>query len=421
MDSLQINHGPNLTKPSPYRWIILILAVSSFLMGFLSRFAWPPLVPVVAPALNINMTEAGAYMAAYYIGYIITQIPAGLLGDKYGVRLILAIALITQAAATYYMGAIHGFRAGFVLRVISGLAGGCIYAVCFRLLALWFTPNQRGLGFGILMATPSMGLALTNGLVPMMEGLIGWRGVFRAIGLTSAAVGVASLALMRENPVGPAQENQAPARMTDSNPGYLEGLKYVLGDKNIMLLAVGGFTLIWAQIGFSGWVNTYLNQELNLSLRLSGNIMAGFGLIGIIAAPLCGYVAGRTGQARRMLIIGNVVAMAGIALFGQTTGPSALLAMALLAGLGIGCLNPVYGFAISSHADPALAATTGGVTCFIYQLAGVAVPLITGWVIDRGSFAAVWLMLAAGPLAALICVSLVSEPNQAKKTPSVTK
>ncbi|MGB9846504.1 MAG: MFS transporter, partial [Desulfotomaculales bacterium] len=86
-----------------YRWIILILTVGCFLFTFITRFAWPPLIPVVVPVLGMGMAQAGAFMSAFYFGYIITQIPAGVLADRFGVRVILAASLVIEGIATFAM------------------------------------------------------------------------------------------------------------------------------------------------------------------------------------------------------------------------------------------------------------------------------------------------------------------------------
>lgn len=44
-------------------------------MAFVSRFAWPPLIPVIMPVMGINMTQAMTFITAFYIGCVITQIP----------------------------------------------------------------------------------------------------------------------------------------------------------------------------------------------------------------------------------------------------------------------------------------------------------------------------------------------------------
>ena len=398
------------TYNRPYRWVILVLAVLTFLMTFITRFAWPPLIPVIVPILNISMTEAGSYMTAFYIGYIITQIPAGLLGDRFGVRHIMAATLMLQAAATFFLGSIDNFETGFALRVLSGLAGGCVYAACFRALVQWFSPTQRGLAFGALMSASPLGLFLANAAAPLLEEALSWRGVFRAVGVGAAIIGGIVLTLMKEHP---APADASPS--ADPKPGFFDGLKYVFSNRNIIFLAIGGFTLIWAQIGFYSWGNTYLKQELAFDLKTAGGIMSSLGLMGMAAAPLSGFVAGKTGRGKLLLVLANLMVIIGVLVFGRQTSAFRLLAMTSLIGIGLGTLNAVYSFAISTFSESSMSATVGGATNFILQLAGVFVPMVTGQAIDFGcSFGTVWWIIVAGPILALGCLALVGQPPPVK-------
>ena len=119
-------------EANSYRWVILSLTVFCFVLTFLIRFSWPPLIPVVGPLLKMTMTQAGAYMSAFYIGYVITQVPAGILSDRFGVRLILAASLVIEGISTWAMGMVTGFEMGFWLRIASGLGAGAVYSACAR-------------------------------------------------------------------------------------------------------------------------------------------------------------------------------------------------------------------------------------------------------------------------------------------------
>ena len=150
------------TGESPYRWLILFLTVLSFVLTFLCRFSWPPLIPVIVPVIHMNMSQAGAYMSAFYIGYVVTQIPAGILADAFGVRAVLGVTLAIEGIAQYCMGNITTFQTGFWLRVIIGLAAGADMSCCVRAIMEWFAPRDRGMAFGLLLAGPTLGLLIAN-------------------------------------------------------------------------------------------------------------------------------------------------------------------------------------------------------------------------------------------------------------------
>ena len=99
-------------SPQPYRWMIMGLCVTCFLFTFITRFTWPPLISVVAPSLGMNMAQAGAYMSAFYMGYVLTQIPAAILADKFEVRIILSTSLIIEGCSTAALSLINDYHTG---------------------------------------------------------------------------------------------------------------------------------------------------------------------------------------------------------------------------------------------------------------------------------------------------------------------
>ena len=390
---------------SGYRWVILAMAVLTYVMSMIPRFAWPPLIPIVVPVLKVQMTEAGAYMTAFYIGYVITQVPAGMLADRFGVRGLLALTLLVQGIATTGFGFIDSFSTGFGLRLLSGLAGGCVYAACFRSLVQWFKPEHRGLAFGIFMATPSLGVGLANAIAPGLESLVGWRGGFQAIGVFALISAVLVFALVKE------VKSDAPA---GPRPSFFTGLKTVLQDRNIVILCICGITHIWAYIGFITWGNTYLKKMVaGITLGEAGAIMSAMGLLGIVVSPLAGFVAGKSGKGLQFLIGGCALLVVCIILFGQMTSLTMLWVMAILVGVGFAIATPLYSFVVSTYTPPQWAATTGGVTSFFWQFGGMLVPLITGIAIDAAGFGVVWWIIGLAPVLAIVLLLTLKKPQAA--------
>jgi MFS family permease len=72
----------------------------------------------------MKMSQAGAFMSAFEIGCLVTQVPAGALADRFGAPVILSISLLIAGITTFAMGSIGSFGPGFVLRLITGIALG---------------------------------------------------------------------------------------------------------------------------------------------------------------------------------------------------------------------------------------------------------------------------------------------------------
>lgn len=398
MSTMQLNDNRNV---SSYRWVILILTVACFLFTFITRFAWPPLIPVVVPVLGMQMTQAGAFMSAFYFGYIITQIPAGVLADRFGVRLILAVSLIIEGIATFAMGSITSFETGFWLRVATGLGAGAVFAACSRALMQWFPAKERGTAFGILLAAPSGGIVLSNYIVPALNNTVGWQGAFQGIGLSTVIVGVLVFLMVRAS-------NEA-----KSNESIFGGFKIVFGSKDLILTALAGFCLMWVELGTATWANAYMKNELGFTVQAAGLVMIFYGIGGMLAPLVSGYVSDRIGQRKNILIFSYAIIIPITILFGYQTTMIMLSVMGFLFGFCSYLANPQLTVLVSEFAGKEWAATANGTANFFFQFASMIGPVVLGWSIDfSGSFSSVWWIMAAGPLLGILLLLPVRPENR---------
>lgn len=375
-------------QASGYRFIIAALAATSFTMAFISRFAWPPLSPVITPIMGINATEAMAYMSAFYIGYVITQIPGGILADRFGPRLVLSAAMAIQGLGTLSLGFTENYQVGFALRVVCGLGAGCVYSSCLKSIVTWFSPTQRGLAIGVLMTSPTLGIALPNLIMPLLNESMGWQGAFRSLGLAILLISALTLLLMKE----------VKTTLAGPRTSFIVGLKFVCSNRNILLVSLAGFSLIWCQIGFGSVANTYMKEFLNFSISEAGRVMTVFGLIGIFAPSLAGFLCGKYPAGKKwMLIMCHILIIIAVLMFGQVSTMADCLIAAGIMGCLMGFANPIYSIIIAENAGPEWAATAGGVGNCIFQIAAILSPLAIGLARDAsGGFGFTWLILAAG-------------------------
>lgn len=388
-------------EPVGYRWIILLLTVGSFLFTFITRFAWPPLIPVVGPVLGMKMTEAGAYMSAFYMGYVITQIPAGVLADRFGVRAILGASLVIEGLSTFAMGSITTFDAGFWLRVVTGLGAGAVYGACARALMEWFPARERGTAFGIMLAAPSGGIVLSNYIVPALNKTVGWQGAFKAVGISTVVVGILVFLLIKTS------------ERASSSGSILGGFKVIFTNKDMMLTALAGFCLMWVELGTATWANAYIKKELGFSVAAAGLVMIFYGIGGVLAPLLSGYISDKVGKRKLLLIVSYALIIPLTIIFGYQKTIPMLSIMGFLFGFCSYFANPQLTVLVSEFAGKELAATANGTSNFIFQIASMIGPFVLGWSIDvTGNFSTVWWIMAAGPLLGILLLLPVRPENK---------
>ncbi len=336
----------------------------------------------------MSMAQAGGYISAFFIGYLVTQIPAGVLADRFGVRLLLTGSMVINGSVTVLMSFIQSYDHGFVLRVILGLAAGAVFASCTRALMEWFPAHERGTAFGMLMASPSTGLLLANAVVPPLNSALAWRGTFMTVGLLVAAYGVIVYLLMRVHASSLPQQSASP----------LAGVSEVLLNPYIILTAFGGFALLWLQTNVATWANAYMNG-LGFDLATASQVVMLYSVGGILGPLVSGLISDRYPK-RATIVMAALLFVAPAAILFSLQTSFASLALAAFAMGFIGFLaNPQQVVLISEFAGKDLAATANGIGNFATQLASVAGPFTVGLMVDlTGSFSASWWVIAAGPL-----------------------
>jgi MFS family permease len=337
------------------------------------------------------MSQAGAFMSAFYLGYIATQIPAGILADRFGVRFVLGCSLILEGVATSSFGWIKTYEVGFALRVVAGLGAGAVLASCALSIVEWFPPRERGIAFGVLMATPPAGILATNAMVPSLNAWIGWQGAFQAVGLLTTSAGILVMLLIRSS--GEIKSDQKP---------FLGGFKVIASSPGLVLTALAGFCLMWLELGTATWANAYIKQ-LGFSVKEAGFVMLFYAVGGVISPLLSGMIGDKTGRHKSLILLCFVLSIPCCIIFGYQKTIFSLSVVGFLLGFCSYIANPLLLVLISQFAGRKWAATANGTANFIYQLASMIGPFVLGWAIDiSGDFSIVWWLMAAGPVVGIL-------------------
>lgn len=383
---------------SSYRWVILALVVICFCATFVTRFTWPPLISTVAPVLNLNMAQAGSYMSAFYIGYLVTQIPAGIIADKFGARVVLAVSLILEGISTSSLSLIGNYESGFMLRIVAGLGAGAVYASAARALVEWFPVKERGRAFGMLMVAPSAGILISNFLAPTLNQLLGWQGAFMSVGTITFGAGVLVALFMRSNA---AAENEKGSLVT--------GFRFIFKHKNLMLTCAAGFCLMWVELAIATWANAYI-KSIGFTVKEAGTVMMWYGLGGVLSPIMAGFLSDQLNNRRIIILVSLAFTIPLTIWFGYETSLTALYILSFAGAFAAYLANPMLNVMVANYAGVQWAATASGVANFLYQIASLISPFILGLVIDwTGNFSWVWWIMALGPAVGFILMLIIRE------------
>lgn len=399
-------HGTTELEASAFRWVVLGLATLSFLFTFMTRFSWPPLIPVVRPIFGFSAAEAGSFMSAFYFGYVITQIPAGILADRLGPRFVLSGSLILPGIVMYLMQYMHGYTDGFWMRFVIGLGAGANMCAATRALTEWFPQKERAVAWGVLMSAPALGLMLPNWIVPPINNAFGWQAVFMSFGIVSILIGIVVAALVRTAETSVKGEGNA-----------FGGLKLFATTPNLIILATTGFCLMWVQLGIATWSNAYF-VKMGYSVSTSGMIMVVYGAGAVLAPLFSAFWIKKFGGMQRLILSALLAQIPLVIAFGFLIGFLPSLPVLMTVGFVLGyvsyTINSPLNVLITDVSGKAWAATAMGTANVIFQMASIICPFVVGWSIDlTGTFNAAWFIIAAGSVGGMILMSILRHKETA--------
>lgn len=363
-------------------WLILA-AIALARIGFGYQFQTPAtLGPDLIARFHLTYTALGSLIGAFMLLGVVTALPLGLLGRRFGDRPVLAGGLAMMVAGGVF-SALADAPPGIALgRTISGIGAVAMIVLQGKVISDWFTGRRFMIGISVTVCSYPIGVGLAQLVLPRAAQVLGWQAAF----LTDAAIPLVALVLFLASYRRPPGQVAPPGRF--SFPSARECL----------LLAIGG--LIWTAYtaGYAGYAN-YIPSTLTArgeSLAMIGLVMV-FATWGNVPATIWGGdLAARFGGSRIFLIgtAAMVFGMAGTALAGQP------VVWSLIVGV-LGSIHPGVIMAVGTlSARPENRAVGMGLFYSIYYLGNTGGPAFCGWAADR------WGDPAGGLLAAALLAAL---------------
>ncbi|XP_066908539.1 sialin isoform X2 [Halyomorpha halys] len=127
----------------------------------------------------------GLILSSFFLGYVINHIPGGLLIDRWGVKWVLGLSILTSSSGTLITPIVLktlGLWGLIGLRILIGLAQGPLYPALNVLMSNWSSANERGRLGAIIFTGGYLGNFLSMAISGLIISYLGWTGVFYIFG-----------------------------------------------------------------------------------------------------------------------------------------------------------------------------------------------------------------------------------------------
>ena len=149
----------HVTRPSRYRWIILVLSWLVYFAFGLILSSIPPLVNVIAADLTLTYSEMGVIMGSVILMYVPLSVPVGVGIDRIGQKKMITLGLILISSSAILRSVVFSFETLFIVVFLFGIGGPTISVGLAKVVASSFEGRERGLASGIYMTGAAVGSA----------------------------------------------------------------------------------------------------------------------------------------------------------------------------------------------------------------------------------------------------------------------
>ena len=371
-------------SPSKARWWVIFLLFTSTFINAIDRASLSTAAPNMMAELGMDAGMMGIALSAFFWSYIIMNIPAGGMADKYGAKRALGWAAGLWSVCSALTGAATQYLHVVLARIGVGVGEAASFPVNARIVTNSFPPEERGTAVGCYTCGLRLGFALTPILMACLISKWSWRFAFYVTGVGSLLWVALWCFTYPET-----KTERAAARAVTKIPW-----KVLLANRTVLGLVLCKFFQDYLFYLFVTWLPAYLIMDRGFTIMKMGWYASLPWIAGAIAQPLMGGLSDwliRRGVSitisRKTLIIVMQLMAASVVVAGHV--PDAMTAVWLLT-LSVACESAstsILWATCTDVAPPSAAGSLAGVMNTAGALAGVLAPVVTGFLVKiTGSF-----------------------------------
>ncbi len=320
-----------------YRRMRLRVFLGAF-FGYAAYYLVRKNLSLAAPGMMaeglLDKESAGFAMAGIPIAYAFSKFLMGSLSDRSDARKFLVVGLVVSSIVMMCVGLVPysssiAVNAGilFAFMLAVGWLSGMGWPPCGRIMAHWFSQNERSFKMSLWNTSHNVGGGITES----------WRAAFIFPSLVALLFAAFCWWSIRDTPescgLPPVEEyrddyssRKAAAGEETKIPFRRLFVDYVFGNGLLWMIAIANVFVYFVRYGISDWSPTYLHDMQIMSQNDSRFAFSLFEYAGIPGTILCGWMSSRffNGRCAPVNVIYMLLVLVGVVLYWQSSGVASL-------------------------------------------------------------------------------------------------
>lgn len=405
----------------PY-WIIVSMLLLATSLSFLDRQVLSVSILKIKEDLTISDIDYGFINAGFLVSYAIMFTLGGILIDRYGSRLGLAVSVGFWSFATLLHSLSTSVFHFGIFRFLLGVGEGGCFPGAIKAVIEWVPRRKHALANGIAIGGSAIGAVVAPPLSVYLLGVAGWRAVFLITGGFGFIWLIAWLFFTR-------RKGESADMLTDKviagNDNTKDKVRFgvLLKNKEVRVFVAIRFILDPIFYFYMFWIPKYLNEVHALSLESIGKILwmpfLALGMANVLGGWVSDIVFSRTANVNfsRKLVMGIAAALTiPIAFVGILHSYVLILALMALAFFAHGLWITNYITSISDIFGKNVTSTVVGLSGSAGALSSLVLNPIIGLVVMKFSYNPLWLYAGIMyPMAFLLLLKFIPRIEVLKK------
>jgi len=393
-----------------YRWVIVGVLWLGHAISFMNMASLGTLAPFIKTDLLLTSTQIGLFISVLSVGASLSQIPAGVITDRLGVRIILSLSVALMGFFLAALSLSPSFLAALAVLFLYGLGSGVIIPASSRSVMDWFPAAGRATAMGVKQTGVNFGGILAGILLPALAFYFSWRQSLFLVGAAELLLAFFIYKMIRESPL------VAPKSASTTVPKRIFQVAFSC---KMLILGGIGFCFMASQFCFSAYLTLFLTAELHFSVLQAGRYFALSYLAGAAARLFWSLISDYYLGGRRkgiLLFITGIMLLSsfflGLISFLPSLSPFTLIAVLAFGISGIGW-NAIYLTILGESLGKEFIGLATGAGYFWGFMGSLICPPLFGFLVDvSGSYAYAWLFLVGCAAAAILLLVFYIEPHE---------
>src|SRR6266567_1883871 len=159
-----------------------VLLYLAFLISYVDRAAISLALAQIGKDYNLQASDLGIVISAFFLGYAAMQIPGGWLADRFGSKYVVVVAIAMWSVFTVMTSFAWSLASLIVIRLIFGLTEGAFPPASTKGVAEMFDRPSRPKFAALLVSSNYAGSMLAPLIMAPLIIALGWRRAFEVIG-----------------------------------------------------------------------------------------------------------------------------------------------------------------------------------------------------------------------------------------------